>query len=58
MTLEPLLITIDKCTDLTGISRSELYRAMRDRKLAFQVVAGRRRITPAALKAYVRGATL
>jgi predicted DNA-binding transcriptional regulator AlpA len=55
MTIEPMFLSIDKVIDATGISRSELYRAMSDRRLMFQVVAGRRRITPAALRAYVRG---
>jgi excisionase family DNA binding protein len=57
MKIEPMFITINDVTDATGISRSEIYRAMRDRRRRFHVVAGRRRIRPDDLRTYVRGET-
>jgi predicted DNA-binding transcriptional regulator AlpA len=48
-----LLISIDEIKESTGISRSELYRSMTSGRLKYKVVAGRRRVTPADLHAYL-----
>jgi predicted DNA-binding transcriptional regulator AlpA len=53
---DKIFVSIDDCVNLTGISRTMLYDAMRKQKLSYQIVAGRRRITPQALRAYVRAA--
>jgi hypothetical protein len=55
MTIEPMYMDITGCVDRTSISRSEFYRAMRAGKLKFRVIAGRRRISIDALKAYLNG---
>lgn len=55
MTLEPMLLTLDQCSQVTTVSRSELYRAVRAGRLEARVIAGRKRVTPAALRAFIRG---
>jgi excisionase family DNA binding protein len=50
---DPMFVSIEKMRDLTGISRSEIYRAFGNGKLPFSVIAGRRRIKYSDLKAYL-----
>jgi predicted DNA-binding transcriptional regulator AlpA len=48
---DPMFVSIEKMKDLTGISRSEIYRAFGNGKLPFSVIAGRIRFSD--LKAYL-----
>jgi predicted DNA-binding transcriptional regulator AlpA len=52
-----LLTTIDELTAATGISRSELYRAMASDppRLRWRRVAGRRRFKIEDVEAYLNG---
>lgn len=45
-----LAYRIDDAVTVSGLSRATLYRLIKDGKLRSQIVAGRRLITPAALR--------
>ena len=47
--------TIDEAVFAAGISKRQLYRALERGELRAAWVAGRRRISPSDLEAYVRG---
>jgi excisionase family DNA binding protein len=51
--LERMLLVIDEIHDTTGVSRTKIYEAMRSGRLRFKTVAGRRRVTPADLRAWL-----
>jgi excisionase family DNA binding protein len=53
MMLERMLLVIDEIHDTTGVSRTKIYEAMRSGRLRFKTVAGRRRVTPADLRAWL-----
>jgi excisionase family DNA binding protein len=53
MVLERMLLVIDECRELSGVSRSELYKAMKRGRLRYRIVGGRRRVTPADLRSYL-----
>jgi hypothetical protein len=44
--LPRMLLTLDEIIDVSGVSRSEVYRAFNSGRLRYRRVAGRRRSTP------------
>jgi predicted DNA-binding transcriptional regulator AlpA len=51
--LERMLLVIDEVVGATGISRSQVYKAMDSGRLKFKVVAGRRRVKPADMRTWI-----
>jgi predicted DNA-binding transcriptional regulator AlpA len=50
--LPRMLLVVDEIYDLTGISRSRIYKDMASGKLPYKVVGGRRRVTVPAMRAW------